>query len=246
MTPKQDLVGMRFGRLTVLEEIPERRNEKIVYKCICDCGNVKDIVGASLKCGLTQSCGCFHLEQASIYNSKVNEYDLSGDIGIVFASNTNNPFLFDLEDYPIVRNYCWMESRKDGYLYSHYTKHPSKKIVFHRTVMGMPVYANAGELVDHIDRNKYDNRKKNLRIVNNSQNSINSTIRADNKTGIIGVEKTKSGKFSVKITHNKIVDKLGTFSSFEDAVYTRLLAEKKYFGEFAPQKHLYSEYGISE
>jgi hypothetical protein len=34
--------------------------------------------------------------------------------------------------------------------------------------------------------------------------------------------------------------------TLEEAIVARLLAEKKYFKEFAPQKHLYKEYGIEE
>lgn len=37
---------------------------------------------------------------------------------------------------------------------------------------------------------------------------------------------------------------LGTFTLKEDATKARLAAEAKYFGEFAPQKHLFEEYGI--
>lgn len=37
---------------------------------------------------------------------------------------------------------------------------------------------------------------------------------------------------------------LGTFEIKEDAIVARLLAEKKYYGEFAPQKDLFEKYGI--
>ena len=39
---------------------------------------------------------------------------------------------------------------------------------------------------------------------------------------------------------------LGYFDDIKDAIIARLQAEKKYYGEFAPQKHLYKEYGIDE
>ena len=39
---------------------------------------------------------------------------------------------------------------------------------------------------------------------------------------------------------------LGTYENFDDAVRARLEGEKKYFGEFAPQKHLFAQYGIEE
>ena len=37
---------------------------------------------------------------------------------------------------------------------------------------------------------------------------------------------------------------LGHFDNKDDAIRARLNAEVKYFGEFAPQKHLYEQYGI--
>jgi hypothetical protein len=40
---------------------------------------------------------------------KFNQYDLSGSYGIGYCSNTNNPFYFDLEDYDLIKDYCWME-----------------------------------------------------------------------------------------------------------------------------------------
>ncbi len=56
---KVPMVGRRFSRLVVLEEIPERNiRGHIVYKCQCDCGSTKEILGASLRSGATTSCGC--------------------------------------------------------------------------------------------------------------------------------------------------------------------------------------------
>ena len=82
-----------------------------------------------------------------------------------------------------------------------------------------------------------------MRIVNFTQNSMNSSIRNDNKSGVIGVGR-KRKKWMAKITYYKKVIYLGCFENFEDAVKARILAEKQYFGEFAPQKHLYKQYGI--
>lgn len=56
---KKDLKGQRFGRLLVLEEGPKKNNQAgIVWKCQCDCGNVKNIASHALISGATCSCGC--------------------------------------------------------------------------------------------------------------------------------------------------------------------------------------------
>lgn len=46
-----------------------------------------------------------------------------------------------------------------------------------------------GELCDHINQNKLDNRRSNLRVADKSINAVNRNIRTDNKTGYNGVEK---------------------------------------------------------
>lgn len=58
----KDLTGQRFGRLTVLYLLPERKNKKAVWKCRCDCGNETSVVGYRLTTGVTQSCGCYQTE----------------------------------------------------------------------------------------------------------------------------------------------------------------------------------------
>lgn len=54
----KDLTGQKFGRLLVLEITPERRNRQVVWKCLCDCGNVSYVVGQALRSGHTKTCGC--------------------------------------------------------------------------------------------------------------------------------------------------------------------------------------------
>lgn len=48
-----NLTGKRFGRLKVLAY----SNDKY-WDCQCDCGKTKQVHGASLRGGLTKSCGC--------------------------------------------------------------------------------------------------------------------------------------------------------------------------------------------
>lgn len=52
-----DLVGEKFGMLTVIERAENRKNH-VFYKCICDCGNYKIADAARLKSGETWNCGC--------------------------------------------------------------------------------------------------------------------------------------------------------------------------------------------
>lgn len=57
----KDLTEQRFGRLVVLG-ITDKRNKSrsVMWECLCDCGNKTIVEGASLKNGLTKSCGCLN------------------------------------------------------------------------------------------------------------------------------------------------------------------------------------------
>lgn len=61
-----DLTGKRFGRLTVIERVNgtvvRGKSPKVFWRCKCDCGNIREIDGYSLRSGNTQSCGCIFME----------------------------------------------------------------------------------------------------------------------------------------------------------------------------------------
>ena len=61
-TRKPVSIGERFGRLEVLYQIGAKKNGAKIYHCICDCGNTNDVVGAELRRGHVQSCGCLFKE----------------------------------------------------------------------------------------------------------------------------------------------------------------------------------------
>jgi hypothetical protein len=86
-----------------------------------------------------------------------------------------------------------------------------------------------GMHIDHINKCKTDNRICNLRVVTPSENIQNLPLRANNKTGYIGVSKAqKGGKgYRAYITVNKIRIDLGTYSTIEKAVSARKAAEKQ-------------------
>ena len=60
--PKIDLVGMRFGSLTVIAEAPSRKSPTgdrlIAWTCVCDCGVQRDFLRGHLRSGGSRSCGC--------------------------------------------------------------------------------------------------------------------------------------------------------------------------------------------
>ena len=85
---------------------------------MCDCGNKIVTTGNSLKHGHTKSCGCLNNEKRSLLgknSKKYNKYNLNGEYGIGWTSNTNEEFYFDLEDYDKIKDYCWFLDNR-GYI----------------------------------------------------------------------------------------------------------------------------------
>jgi len=61
-----DNIGKKFGRLTIVEK-SQLRNK---VRCLCDCGNEKDIKIWNITSGVTVSCGCYGNERRVAANSK--------------------------------------------------------------------------------------------------------------------------------------------------------------------------------
>ena len=53
---KIDLTGKRYGKLNVLEKTEEKKNGSYLYKCKCDCGNIKYITARDLSSGRVKAC----------------------------------------------------------------------------------------------------------------------------------------------------------------------------------------------
>lgn len=217
-----DLTGMRFGKLTVIgrngTHITPCGSKKVIWKCLCDCGNYKDVAASSLRNGLTTSCGCYISEKISKIKKKYNDYKLTEKYGVGITSN-NEEFYFDLDDYDKIKDYCWYID-KNGYVVNHSFDKP---IYMHRLLMN----PSDKLIVDHINHKKYDNRKENLRCVNYSQNNRNKYS--------LGVYYDKIHKKWVAdiVTEQYKTKRLGYFDNKDDATKARKEAENIYYGEYS-------------
>lgn len=52
------LTGQRFGRWLVGEQAGNTPRGGALWRCVCDCGNMSDVVGSDLRTGKSLSCGC--------------------------------------------------------------------------------------------------------------------------------------------------------------------------------------------
>ena len=101
-------------------------------------------------------------------------------------------------------------------------------------------------MVDHTNRNRLDNRKNNIRICYVGDNNKNRSLNFNSKSGVIGVSwRSKRNKWRAEICKDGKSKTIGEFKNIEDAIKSRLKAEKELFDEFAPQKYLFTKYNIN-
>ena len=67
MATLKDLSGQKFGKLTALYRLNNYHKKRIHYLCVCECGNLVEVLGGHLSSGHTKSCGCL-----------VHKHNLSG------------------------------------------------------------------------------------------------------------------------------------------------------------------------
>lgn len=108
----------------------------------------------------------------------------------------------------------------------------SSAIFLHRVIaerMGLDI---ADKDVDHIDGNRLNNRRSNLRAATRSENARNSGARRNSKSGIKGVH-LRDGRWIAQIGMSGRRVYLGSFATIEAAAAAYAEAAKKYHGEFA-------------
>ena len=94
-----------------------------------------------------------------------------------------------------------------------------------------------GMVVDHINHDRIDNRKENLRVCSIRRNTMNQSRSKNNTSGVTGVGwDKKSNKWIayIKVNYRQIT--LGRFSNIDDAIEARRNAEIEYFGEYRNDK----------
>lgn len=72
------LIGRRFGRLTVIEDSGKRKRRNVIWKCKCDCGNIKEVSNGHLGRNVF-SCGCLGKELRKL-RSKENSPSWKGGV----------------------------------------------------------------------------------------------------------------------------------------------------------------------
>ena len=238
----KNYIGKKYGLLTITgidEERTNNSNNSMVYVIAdCDCGLCgKSYNLSKMKRGDVKSCG--HLKYIHGRQRKFNRIDIQNEYGIIYCEDT--PFYFDKEDLCLLEGKYWYMDDY-GYLTHAYTINGRTYYEkFHKILMR--VESKSKYCVDHINRNKNDNRKSNLRICRHKENDRNNNLYKNNKSGYIGVSyDERRNKWVSRICVDRKSIILGYYSEKDDAIKSRLRGEIKYFGEFAPQKELFKNY----
>lgn len=142
----------------------------------------------------------------------------------------NKIAIVDNEDYEWLNNWKW-HYRPDGYAgtYIHTTK-GSRVLLMHRLIMDAP----KGRGIDHINHDKLDNRRVNLRFCNQSQNMANRVESVNSLSGYKGVIwDNHANKWRVTIGYNYNRIYLGLYEDVELAKTIYRSVARRLFGEFA-------------
>lgn len=143
--------------------------------------------------------------------------------------------IVDDEDYDRLISFKWCavkSAQKQPRFYAVYGRRTGGKtrmIGMHRVIMD----AKPGQIVDHVNRDSLDNRRKNLRFCTVAQNVMNSR-KLSGSSKYKGVCKHK--KYDVWVAHITVRGKvyfLGQSKVEEDAATLYNVAAQLFFGEFA-------------
>lgn len=143
----------------------------------------------------------------------------------------NNLALVDDDDYEKISEYKWRNHNGYAARTTPRSAEVRTTILMHREILGdIP----EGMDVDHINGNKSDNRRSNLRIVTRQQNCHNSPKRARNTSGYKGVSFDKrKNKWRARLRHEGSELFLGYFENKHDAARMCNFWASDLFGEFA-------------
>ncbi|MET3631601.1 HNH endonuclease [Burkholderia sp. 572] len=140
--------------------------------------------------------------------------------------------IVDASDFDWISSFRWHIDNK-GYAITNVSLGGSDQaqVKIHRMVMGL---SNGDpKIVDHINGNKLDNRRCNLRVCTKSQNVWNQGPQKTNTTGYKGVSKNTRGRFVAQIGCHGRKYHLGSFDTAQEAYEVYCLAADLLHGEFA-------------
>lgn len=207
MAKKVNLIGKRFGRLTVKRYLDkeEREYRLNTWECHCDCGNLKEVSTSHLKNGNVVSCGCIK-DESYVLNKMSGSPTYSSYHAMVLRCSG-----YDQNYTEKDRKICerWLEPNGQGFL---------------------NFLEDMGERPESTtlerSNNTLDYTPDNCIWDTKSNQAYNRDLFKNSTSGKTGVSYDKSkDSWTAYINKNKERFYLGNFSTFEEAVAARQSAE---------------------
>lgn len=196
----EDLSSRKFGRLTPLS--PVRVNDRMGWKCRCDCGTVIEVVTESLNSGNSKSCGCLSrdlsVERSTIHGMSGSPTWSSWKAMIARCTNPNSKGYPHYGGRGITVCTSWLSSFEN--FYSDMGDRPE------------------GMSIDRRDNDgNYD--PSNCRWASSTTQNRNTTVlQRNNSSGYRGVSWSKRNqKWEARITVDHQHVRLGSYDSAVDA-----------------------------
>lgn len=165
-------------------------------------------------------------------NNDLNDYIIIDDIAIFNLYNQKNikigEFLIDSDDIDKVKYHKWRISHNHVI-----TGTKGRNNIRDLSWIILDIEDIQDNVVDHINNNPFDNRKINLRLCKQSENTKNLSLKSNNSSGFAGVsyiKKRNKWNSEIKINYKKI--HLGEYKEKKEAVYARLVGELFFFDTY--------------
>jgi hypothetical protein len=214
------MTGKQTNRWTVLAFDRFDHRGEAYWKCQCSCGNTHSVAGYTLRKGTSQ--GCVKCKPVKRRGCK---FQIVKNIAI-FTTNGGSEFVVSSCDADNVSRHGWCLSNT-GYIVAHINRRVS-------TLHGFLLGKSDRALIDHINGDRTDNRRENLRRVNDFQNSQNQNISTRNTSGYKGVHWNKTvQKWQANIRAYGKQYFLGYFLNREAAAIGYNEAAKETHGKYA-------------
>lgn len=200
------LVGNRYGKLTVIEQVESSSRGQRRYRCICDCGGTIIAFAGNLKSGHTTSCGC--------NKSPDLTGQVFGKLTVIGRSDKRNSR--GTRTTPMWE--CRCECGNITY-----------KAKDTLTNLDLSMCSECAE------KYAAEKARAGAGFVGGTQISKirNMKVPITNTSGCRGVYyDKKTNKYRARLKFKGKIMNFGSFSNFEDAVAARKAAEKEYFGAF--------------
>lgn len=207
MSGRLQLVGSRFGRLVVVADAGNNNRGRALWSCVCDCGAVTLVSGATLRRG-TQSCGC---KKADVTRARSRTHGMSRhqEYWVYKAAK-------DRCNNPKNRGYVNYGGRGIRFLFASFEQ-------FYAELGPRP----AGMSLDRID-NDGNYEPRNVRWADRATQNRNKRLSVRNKSGFRGVYwHRQNRRWQVQLKIGGHIKYLGCYATTLEAarVYNRAAAD---------------------